>query len=405
MSFSQKDTYGSSTPLASSSRTSIDQSWKIIKSPQESISNFSDVTDPTAFQKALCELSGHSNDSPISDYKAFEKETFSVRRNQSQSTLCTIREPARSDSDGSTTPTAGPTPPQAGLSYSERDSQESGQTKEAPRVQDEIIVPSRVPTPMRKPTIVSPTPEIEYDDGGVEEETAVTTPPPPPRLTPPPVLPRRLPASLPLLPGESGSISTTMPAPTGGAHPVIQWSHIPDAVQTWLTPKDLRALWGRVGVHVGEAASSLFNQSKRTPVGDGSYEGFINEVFSQVPNALPPQALGDYGILIYERKADQVHIHLTDILPGDVVVLDSANLWSSDPIHTYTHWTGLVPCLGVVSKFEPQKLELQALQANYQASQTVRISFASSYVAECVFCFLDRGISKLQAGRPEKWDD
>lgn len=51
-----------------------------------------------------------------------------------------------------------PLPP--GLSYSERDSRESGQTKEVPRIQEEFIVPPlHVPTPTRKPTIPPPVPD------------------------------------------------------------------------------------------------------------------------------------------------------------------------------------------------------------------------------------------------------
>ena len=52
-----------------------------------------------------------------------------------------------------------------------------------------------------------------------------------------------------------------------------------------MTSDDLRALWGRVGVQVGEAASRLLERSKRTLVGNGSYEGFIAEALSLVPNA------------------------------------------------------------------------------------------------------------------------
>lgn len=51
-----------------------------------------------------------------------------------------------------------PRPP--GLNYSERDSRESGQSKEAPRIQDELIAPRPlVPTPTRKPTIAPPVPD------------------------------------------------------------------------------------------------------------------------------------------------------------------------------------------------------------------------------------------------------
>ena len=62
--------------------------------------------------------------------------------------------------EGSLVPPPPPLPPPPGLSYSERNSQESGQTKEAPRIQEESIAPPlHVPTPTRKPTIPPPVPD------------------------------------------------------------------------------------------------------------------------------------------------------------------------------------------------------------------------------------------------------
>jgi hypothetical protein len=62
--------------------------------------------------------------------------------------------------EGSLVPPPPPPPPPPGFSYSERDSREYGQTKEAPRNQDEIIAPPpHVPTPTRKPTIAPPVPD------------------------------------------------------------------------------------------------------------------------------------------------------------------------------------------------------------------------------------------------------
>jgi hypothetical protein len=141
-----------------------------------------------------------------------------------------------------------------------------------------------------------------------------------------------------------------------------------------MTTDELRALWGRVGVHVGEAASRLLDRSKRTLVGNGSYEGFIAEALSQVPNALPPHNPGEYGFLIYAQTAAQVHTRLTDIMPGDVVVLDGAKLKGYKGLHTYSISAGEgAPCMGVVSEFDVKKLKLKALQANQRVGQVVRI--------------------------------
>jgi myosin tail region-interacting protein MTI1 len=142
----------------------------------------------------------------------------------------------------------------------------------------------------------------------------------------PPAVPSRL------------SISTPPPPLTGVARqrPVGQRSRAPAAVPTQMTSDDLCALWGRVGVYVGEAASRLLERSKRTLVGNGSYEGFIAEALALVPNALPPQSPGEYGILIYAQTAWQVHTRVADILSGDVVVLDAAKLKGHKGLHTYS---------------------------------------------------------------------
>jgi len=140
-----------------------------------------------------------------------------------------------------------------------------------------------------------------------------------------------------------------------------------------ISADDLRALWNRVGVHVAEAASGLLERSKRTLVGTGSYEGFIAEALAQVPNAAAPHRPGEYGFLIYAQTGAQVHTRLTDIMPGDVVVLEAARLKGHKGLHTYSMSAGEgSPCMGVVGEFDPKKLKLKALQANQRVGQVVR---------------------------------
>ncbi len=183
--------------------------------------------------------------------------------------------------------------------------------------------------------------------------------------------------------------ASTPPPPTGAPQSqqsVGQRPYTPAVVPSQMTSDDLRALWGRVGVQVGEAASRLLERSKRTLVGNGSYEGFIAEALSLVPNALPPQSSGEYGILIYAQTAAQVHTRVTDMLPGDVVVLDAAKLKGHKGLHTYSISAGEgAPCMGVVSEFDVKKLKLKALQANRRVGQAVRICFVS-----CMVCFMLR---------------
>jgi hypothetical protein len=169
------------------------------------------------------------------------------------------------------------------------------------------------------------------------------------------------------------SLSPPPPPPTGAPpQPMGQPLRAPAAVLGRMTADDLRALWGRVGVHVAKAALDLLERSKHTLVGNGSYEGFIAEALAQVPYASPPHGPGEYGILVYAQTAAQVHTRLTDILPGDVAVLEGARLKGHKGLHTYSITAGEgAPCMGVVSEFEAKKLKLRVLQANRRVGQAV----------------------------------
>lgn len=173
--------------------------------------------------------------------------------------------------------------------------------------------------------------------------------------------------------------STTYPpaAPSLAPHPPPasgQPRAAPVAVSARVTADELRAVWDRVGTHVAEAASLLFERSKHTLVGTGSYEGFIAEALAQVPNAAPPRHPGEYGFLIYAQTGAMVHTRLTDIMPGDVVVLEGAKLKGHKGLQTYNQSVGgSSPCMGVVREFDAKKLKLRALQANQRVGQAVRI--------------------------------
>ena len=158
------------------------------------------------------------------------------------------------------------------------------------------------------------------------------------------------------------------PPPASGQHRAA-----PVAVSARVTADELRAVWSRVGTHVAEAASGLFERSKLTLVGTGSYEGFIAEALAHVPNAAPPHRPGEYGFLIYAQTGAKVHTRLTDIMPGDVVVLEGAKLKGHKGLQSYSQSVGgASPCMGVVREFDAKKLKLRALQANQRVGQAVR---------------------------------
>ena len=178
------------------------------------------------------------------------------------------------------------------------------------------------------------------------------------------------------------------PAPRSSAHPApppstampprrsVEQPRALAGVPARMTVDELRVVWGRVGVHVAEAAGALLERSKNKLVGNGSYEGFVAEALAEVPNASSAHGPGEYGFLVYAQTAAQVHTRLADIMPGDVVVLEGARFKGHKGLHTYSMSVGeSAPCMGVVSEFDPKKLKLRALQANKRVGQAVRAPF------------------------------
>ncbi|KAJ7250077.1 hypothetical protein B0H12DRAFT_1202940 [Mycena haematopus] len=201
---------------------------------------------------------------------------------------------------------------------------------------------------------------------------------------------------LPSIPSGSldfgGGIDTTLsvegtptpPPPPKPAHP--ESSQQPPAARSTeahYSADELVAIWGRVGVHLCEAATQLYEKSKKSLVGDGTYTGFVNAALSEVPNAArgtPPA----WGHLVYSQAAGSVQKRLSDIMPGDIVALFDAKLKGHKGLATYSQTVGAgEPLVGIVSEFEPKKSKIRVFQANqhvgHQASLTVE---AASYRLE-----------------------
>ena len=121
----------------------------------------------------------------------------------------------------------------------------------------------------------------------------------------------------PPAPPSAASAHTEQPQPAAPGRPAPSEQHF--------TPEQLQAQWGRVGVQVHEIAAAFFEKSKKTLVGDGSYLGFVNAVVGQVPNAVQPTgALDSFGYLVYSQSAAAVQRRVSDIMPGDVIVVTEA---------------------------------------------------------------------------------
>jgi len=129
-----------------------------------------------------------------------------------------------------------------------------------------------------------------------------------------------------------------------------------------LSPDDLMALWGRVGTGVIAHASELVEQSKKHVIGDGSAEGFVYAVLTQVPNAANEAS---FGHVIYSQTGSNVQKRASDIMEGDVISLDNAHFKGHKGLSGYTSHVGGgdVPMVGIVHDFESKKSKVRVYQA------------------------------------------
>jgi len=141
------------------------------------------------------------------------------------------------------------------------------------------------------------------------------------------------------------------------------------SVDAQLSPDELMVVWGRVGVQMCETATSLFEKSKKSLVGDGSYFGFVNAVFNHIPNAMPPSGSG-YGYLIYAQNGPTVSRRVTEIMPGDVVELYDAVLKGHKGLQSYHQNVGAgEPLVGIINEFEAKKSKVKVFHANQHVGQ------------------------------------
>ncbi|PPQ70453.1 hypothetical protein CVT25_005349 [Psilocybe cyanescens] len=139
-----------------------------------------------------------------------------------------------------------------------------------------------------------------------------------------------------------------------------------------LSADDLMALWGRVGVQVCEVATSLYEKSRKTLIGDGSYAGFVRDVLAAVPNAAPvPSAAGEYGYTVYVQNGPAVVKRASEIMPGDVVEIHDAKLKGHKGLQTYHQTVGGAgeTLIGVVGEFEAKKSKIRVFHANQHVGQ------------------------------------
>ena len=257
---------------------------------------------------------------------------------------------------------------------------------------DSVIFPSQNTTPSR---FVPPT-SSEYvmvEEPDADEGSAPSPPPrpsrPPRAARPPPVTPSDVPDNmtmsqweLPPIPRSSLDMETSVANLSASS-----WSESFDTEETSqertsgasgdarrqsrgsMTADQLTATWGRVGIQVCEVAVELFEKSKKTLIGDGTYVGFVNAVFDRVPNtSTVEEDASSFGYLIYVQTGSSVTKRAAEIMPGDIITLQDAKLKGHKGIQTYHRNVGEgTPVVAIVGEYEPKKSKIKA----YQASQHV----------------------------------
>ncbi|KAG6902629.1 hypothetical protein C0995_014235 [Termitomyces sp. Mi166 len=166
-------------------------------------------------------------------------------------------------------------------------------------------------------------------------------------------------------PEKSSASSSRSPAPPPPPKPAVD-------VDVQLSSDDLMTVWGRVGVQICEVATTLFEKSKKSLIGDGTYDGFIRVVLGEVPNAVMPTSNASYGYLIYAQTGNTVQKRASEIMPGDIMVLHDAKLKGHKGLQSYHQNVGIgEPLAGVISEFEPKKSKVRLFQANQHVGQQV----------------------------------
>ncbi|KAF8157960.1 hypothetical protein B0H34DRAFT_706935 [Crassisporium funariophilum] len=172
--------------------------------------------------------------------------------------------------------------------------------------------------------------------------------------------------------------SPSVPSQAAGKQPSVsvpQKSAPVSPIERHLSADDLMAVWGRVGVQVCEVATSLFEKSKKTLIGDGTYSGFVSAVLAGVPNAAPlaPSSThSNYGYLVYVQNGTAVQKRASDIMPGDIVEIFDGKLKGHKGIHMYHQNVGGAGgevMVGIVGEFEAKKSKIRVFHANQHVGQ------------------------------------
>ncbi|CCL98530.1 uncharacterized protein FIBRA_00529 [Fibroporia radiculosa] len=176
------------------------------------------------------------------------------------------------------------------------------------------------------------------------------------------------------LSGQWSEDSTNLPPPTptkATSQPTTARQASASQVDGHISADDLIVIWGRVGIQIHETATVLFEKSKKSLVGDGSYLGFVTATLNQVPNAVQPVAPYDsFGHLIYAQSGSAVQRRVSDLMPGDVIILHDAKFKGHKGLQSYHQHVGIGdPLYAIIGDYEVKKSKVRVFQANQHVGQ------------------------------------
>ena len=138
----------------------------------------------------------------------------------------------------------------------------------------------------------------------------------------------------------------------------------------------------RVGKQIWESASWLFERSKKTPVEDGTYIGFVNAVLGRIPNtSMTDEDASSFGYPIHARKGPLVTETGPSIMPGDIITIRDATLEGRKGVRNYQQTIGVEsPVVAVVGEYEEKKSKVKAYQASGHVGNQVRHTLNSASI-------------------------
>lgn len=112
----------------------------------------------------------------------------------------------------------------------------------------------------------------------------------------------------------------------------------------------------------GSRLASMVSSKEGSVVGDGSPQGLVLDLLSQLPGALLPVGTRAYGALVYQNIGNATVAQYDEIRPGDIVSFRNARFQGKHGnLHTkYSQEVGKPDHVGIVAEWDGTKKKIRA---------------------------------------------